>query len=203
MSNCVIFLFLRSSKSGDAKWEVFQRACSSLLESFFFIVNLTSSVSAHLIYIWLNAIPTSVAQSYSHLWNAALITAPCETSLGAAALRNTMWKRKRFVVEKKTPKKTPKRLRVCFPQKAGVWFPVRLWLGKQRHARVAPLLYGDARWRARLRTDRCRTARCEVAFDWASNVPLMEQSLVYTSFRWWDFRACVCVCVCCWKWAYV
>lgn len=25
----------------------------------------------------------------------------------------------------------------CFPLKAGVWFPVRLWLGKQRHAQGA------------------------------------------------------------------
>lgn len=65
----------------------------------------------------------------------------------------------------------------CFPLKAGVWFPVRLWLGKQRHAQ-------GARFCMEMPDDRLRFEQTvaeqhtEVAFDWASNVPFMEQSLV-------------------------
>lgn len=64
-----------------------------------------------------------------------------------------------------------------FPLKAGVWFPVRLWLGKQRHAQGACFCMGMPDDRLHYEQTGAEQ-HAEVAFDWSSNRPFMKQYLV-------------------------
>lgn len=61
----------------------------------------------------------------------------------------------------------------CFPLKAGVWFPVQPWLGKQRHAQ-------GARFCMEMPDDYEQTVaeqHIEVAFYWSPNLSFMKQFL--------------------------
>lgn len=80
----------------------------------------------------------------------------------------------------------------CFPLKAGVWFPVRLWLGKQRHAQGACFCM-------EMPDDRLHYEQA-VAEQWTLKWPLIDHEtrllwnhlLCKPAFRWWDFK-CVSV----------